>query len=237
MKTDHVRRTVRSTTVLLAAASVMALTACQAGQEPNDRTDGVDRPASSPSRSADADSPGGDSSSGGEDGSGAAAGSTGSASGGSTPDALEPTDVPPCSTFDVDLTVTLADASKSQFLLMVTNKSKKECNALNYPVVTFGDLDGRALFLADTHPKDIITLKPGESAYAGLMGGRNDGNGKIVQSIGMTMDTKSDLDQKVLTADTPDLYVTEEASVSAWLHEPDDALRLQQEVMDMPSSE
>ncbi|MFC6981846.1 DUF4232 domain-containing protein [Streptomyces cirratus] len=137
-------------------------------------------------------------------------------------------DVFPCSTFDVKFTATLAEPTTSSYLLKITNKGTKACRALGHPIVTFGDLAGRATERG-TAPgiEDAIRLDPGESAYAGLMGGANDGKGKTVNSIGLTMNTESDLEQTPLKASTPGLYVSpDKNSVTAWMVNAEDALSL-----------
>jgi hypothetical protein len=59
------------------------------------------------------------------------------------------------------------------------------------------------------------------------MGGANDGKGKTVNSIAMTMNTESDLEQKPLKASTPGLYVSpDKNSVTAWMSNAEDALSL-----------
>lgn len=131
-----------------------------------------------------------------------------------------------CGTAEVRFTASLAERTTSHYLLKVTNKTDRPCNALHYPIVTFGDLDGQATQREETHPGTPITLLPGESAYAGLLGGRNDGKGRTVNSIALTMDTESDRDQTPLTAATPGLYVSPTASVSAWLDNAEDALSM-----------
>ncbi|HEY9368321.1 DUF4232 domain-containing protein [Streptomyces sp.] len=135
-------------------------------------------------------------------------------------------DVFPCSTFDVKFTATLAEPTTSSYLLKITNKGSKPCKALGHPVVTFGDLDGQATERgAAPGIEDAIRLAPGQSAYAGLMGGLKDGTGKTVNSIAMTMNTESDLVQTPLKASTPGLYVSSDKnSVTAWATNVEDAL-------------
>ncbi|GAA4921340.1 hypothetical protein GCM10023237_47710 [Streptomyces coeruleoprunus] len=123
-------------------------------------------------------------------------------------------------------TATLAEPTTSSYLLKITNKTGKPCNALHYPIVTFGDLDGQAEHREETHPGTPITLNPGESAYAGLMGGVKTGKSKTVDSIAMTMDTATSRDQTPATAPTPGLNVSPEASVTAWQNNVEDALSL-----------
>ncbi|QES46664.1 hypothetical protein DEJ50_01160 [Streptomyces venezuelae] len=125
-------------------------------------------------------------------------------------------------------TATLAEATTGSYLLKITNKGSKACRALGHPVVTFGELDGQATERgAAPGIEDALRLAPGESAYAGLMGGGNDGTGRTVDSIAMTMNTESDLAQTPLKAPTPGLYVASDRnSVTAWVGTAEDALSL-----------
>ncbi|MFE2560561.1 DUF4232 domain-containing protein [Streptomyces sp. NPDC059352] len=136
-------------------------------------------------------------------------------------------DVFPCSTYDVTFTASLAEPTTSSYLLKITNKSGKPCRVLGHPVVTFGDLDGQATERG-TAPgiEEAIRLAPGQSAYAGLMGGPKDAGSETVSSIAMTMNTESDLKQVPLKASTPGLNVSDDNSVTAWMDGAEDALSL-----------
>ncbi|WP_411111617.1 DUF4232 domain-containing protein [Streptomyces sp. c-19] len=136
-------------------------------------------------------------------------------------------DVFPCSTYDVTFAVSLAEPTTSSYLLKITNKSGKPCRVLGHPVVTFGDLDGQAT-RRGTAPgiEEAIRLAPGQSAYAGLMGGLKDTKSRTVSSIAMTMNTESDLKQIPLKAATPHLNVSDANSVTAWMNDAEDALSL-----------
>ncbi|MEU9700992.1 DUF4232 domain-containing protein [Streptomyces sp. NPDC047981] len=136
-------------------------------------------------------------------------------------------DVFPCSTFDVKFTASLAEPTTSSYLLKITNKSGKPCRVLGHPVVTFGDLDGQATERGKAPGiEEAIRLAPGQSAYAGLMGGLKDAKSKTVSSIAMTMNTESDLEQVPLKASTPGLNVSDDNSVTAWVDNAEDALSL-----------
>jgi hypothetical protein len=203
----------RAALVLTTLSAALALTACGPAEDdaaggtvtatPADPSTASSEPPSKPSKpSAPSTSSGGDSSA--------------------------DHDVFPCSTFDVTFTASLAEPTTSSYLLKVTNKGTKACRALGHPVVTFGDLDGAATERG-TAPgiEDALRLEPGESAYAGLMGGADDGRGRTVGSIAMTMNTESDLEQTPLTASTPDLYVSPDInSVTPWVNNVEDALSL-----------
>ncbi|MGW0122394.1 DUF4232 domain-containing protein [Streptomyces sp. NPDC003327] len=144
-----------------------------------------------------------------------------------------PTDGPPlalfpCATADLTFTASLAEPTTSSYLLKITNKSGVTCRALGYPVVTFGDLDDAATERGEAPGiEDALTLAPGQSAYAGLMGGVDDGTGTRVHAIAMTMNTESDLAQVPLRASTPGLYVSPgRNSVTPWYGNAEDALSL-----------
>jgi hypothetical protein len=213
----------RAALVLTTLSAALALTAC--GPAEDDAAGGTGTtpaaspsaaPSKSPSKPSTPSAPSTPST-----GSSSAGGSSG---GGSSADY----DVFPCSTFDVTFTASLAEPTTSSYLLKVTNKGTKACRALGHPVVTFGDLDGAATERG-TAPgiEDALRLEPGESAYAGLMGGADDGRGRTVGSIAMTMNTESDLEQTPLTASTPDLYVSPDInSVTPWVNNVEDALSL-----------
>ncbi|MFF4011505.1 DUF4232 domain-containing protein [Streptomyces sp. NPDC001717] len=209
--------TVRRTAVLLASASALAaLTAC--GPTGDDAAGGATTPPASPTKAATP-----------------SASPTKAATPTKPNPKPKPTassdpdhDVFPCSTFDVKFTASLADPTSSSYLLKVTNKGTKACRVLGHPIVTFGDLDGHATERGKPPAiEDAIRLAPGETAYAGLMGGANDGKGKTVNEISMTMSTESDLKQTPLKASTPGLYVSpDKNSVTAWMNNAEDALSL-----------
>ncbi|MFD3947502.1 DUF4232 domain-containing protein [Streptomyces sp. NPDC058579] len=136
-------------------------------------------------------------------------------------------DVFPCSTYDVTFTASRAEPTTSSYLLKITNKSGKPCRVLGHPVVTFGDLDGQATERGPAPGiEEAIRLAPGQSAYAGLMGGLKDAESETVSSIAMTMNTESDLEQLPLKASTPGLNVSDDNSVTAWMDNAEDALSL-----------
>ncbi|MGX1545686.1 DUF4232 domain-containing protein [Streptomyces adustus] len=236
--------TVHRAAVVLAAVSAFALTACGPSDDgaaggsatpPTASTPGSTAP-SGPSKPTAASKPSGKpagSTSGGSSGGtsggsagGSSAGSSGGTSGGDG--ASADFDVFPCSTYDVTFTANLAEPTTSSYLLKITNKGTKACRALGHPIVTFGDLDGAATERgAAPGIEDALRLEPGESAYAGLMGGADDGKGRTVGSIAMTMNTESDLEQKPLKATTPGLYVSPHTnSVTPWVNNAEDALSL-----------
>ncbi|GAA1538928.1 hypothetical protein GCM10009730_55120 [Streptomyces albidochromogenes] len=207
----HVRHGVRRTAFILAAVSALGLTACGPEEAPPSVTPPKTVAPSSTPPAGPAPS---------------ATPFPKPAPPSATPSSDPDFAVFPCSTYDLTFTATLAERTTSSYLLKITNKSGKPCKVLDYPIVTFGDPDGAATERAETHPGTDIRLKPGESAYAGLMGSTNDGTGRTVHSIAMTMNTASDLEQVPLKASTPGLYVSSRNAVTAWLSNAEDALSL-----------
>ncbi|MFH9726457.1 DUF4232 domain-containing protein [Streptomyces sp. NPDC017254] len=222
--------TVRRAAAVLVAVSALALTACGPGED--GAAGGPEAPPTAPSKSATPappakSTPPAKTPPPTKPAKPSATPGTGASGGGGA--STDPDyDVFPCSTYDVTFTATLAEPTTSSYLLKITNKGSKPCKALGHPIVTFGDLDGHATERgAAPGIEDAIRLAPGQSAYAGLMGGIKDGTGATVNSIAMTMNTESDLEQKPLKASTPGLYVASgKNSVTAWMTNAEDALSL-----------
>ncbi|MCX5308276.1 DUF4232 domain-containing protein [Streptomyces sp. NBC_00160] len=222
--------TARKAAIALAAVSAMALTACGPTEDGAAGGSGTPSASASPTASATA-GPGASATAGpgATPSKSAAPKKTASPSKPPKPGATDPDyDVFPCSTLDVTFTANLAEPTTSSYLLKITNKGTKACRALGHPIVTFGDLDGQATERgAAPGIEDALRLEPGQTAYAGLMGGANDGKGKSVNSIALTMNTESDLKQTPLKASTPGLYVSpSKNSVTAWMDNAEDALSL-----------
>ncbi|MFH8798285.1 DUF4232 domain-containing protein [Streptomyces sp. NPDC017936] len=218
--------TVRRAAVALTAVAALALTGCETTEDGAAGAAGT-TPAASPSASAASSGPSRPSpppQAPSTTPPGSAAG--GSSGGGGASPAED--HVFPCSTHDVTFTATLAEPTTSSYLLKITNIGAEACRALGHPVVTFGDLDGQATERGEAPGvEDALRLAPGESAYAGLMGGADDGRGRTVGSIAMTMNTESDLEQTPLEASTPGLYVSPDTnSVTPWVNNAEDALSL-----------
>ncbi|MET9572270.1 DUF4232 domain-containing protein [Streptomyces virginiae] len=213
---------VRRTAVALTALSALVLTAC--GPTGDDAASGTGGPSAGATTSASPSGSASPSKSATPPAKPSKSAGSPDASASADPDF----DVFPCSTYDVTFTASLAEPTTSSYLLKITNKGTKACRALGHPVVTFGALDGQATERGKAPGiEDAIRLDPGESAYAGLMGGAADGTGKTVDSIAMTMSTESDLAQTPLKAATPGLYVSStKNSVTPWMDNAEDALSL-----------
>ncbi|MFD0118694.1 DUF4232 domain-containing protein [Streptomyces sp. NPDC058320] len=176
---SRVRLLTAAATVALAALS---LTACNNG-------DGVrDEGASQqPSKSAPA---------GGDSGKDTSAGSTtddktgtGTGTGANTKPKPQPASTgknnPTSSTARVTCngsTVKVAAQSVSRpvnhMLLTVTNTGSKRCDLYGYPAVRFGEAQSVPPVIDDSKPQAVVSLPPGQSAYAGVaLSGGDDGGG------------------------------------------------------------
>lgn len=65
----------------------------------------------------------------------------------------------------------------NHMLLTVTNTGSKSCNAYGYPAVRFGEAQSVPPVYEESKPQAVVTLFPGESAYAGVMTNSADGSG------------------------------------------------------------
>ncbi|MEU9488388.1 DUF4232 domain-containing protein [Streptomyces decoyicus] len=182
-------RTTRRATHLVASGAaltaVLALTACQ-----NDTKDtGSPVPAAS-SQSA----PGGQGAQSPSDGNGpnpgghasktAAAGASGSGKAGKKGpgqaadqgSGSRTTDVA-CTGAHVKITVAKVKRPLNHMLLTATNTGSAPCNAYGAPYLRWDDAQAATAFLEASKPQAVVTLAPGESAYAGIMYQSADGSG------------------------------------------------------------
>ncbi|MFI2187103.1 DUF4232 domain-containing protein [Streptomyces sioyaensis] len=177
----HTTRLVASAAVLAAALS---LTACEsdpkqtAGQAPaassKPESGGQGAPSSSgangPAKDSDsskAASGASGSGAGGKNGSGQAAGK---GSGGQKTTAA-------CTGAQVKVTATKVNRPVNHMLLTATNTGSVPCRAYHAPYLRWDDAQAATTFLDKSKPQAVITLAPGESAYAGVMYQSADGSG------------------------------------------------------------
>ncbi|WP_406394271.1 DUF4232 domain-containing protein [Streptomyces sp. NBC_00887] len=190
MRNRNFRRIARTSALGTAALlAALSLTACQEdGQAAADTSaPATASPSEHPSDStkAPADKDNGKDKDKGTNGSGTDSGS----SSGSTD--AEPAAKQPKATGDAGGPVTLAcDGGNSKvtltavtrpvnhMLLTVTNTGSKACNAYSYPFLRFGEAQAVPQTFEESKPQAVVTLSPGESAYAGILTASADGSGK-----------------------------------------------------------
>ncbi|MBJ6615414.1 DUF4232 domain-containing protein [Streptomyces griseoincarnatus] len=185
---------------LLAAAGVavasLALTACQDGTGTRDEGASASQPVASAPSDASSQAPeesasgsggngstangstgsGGDTAGSGESGSGSKGSSAGkgSAPGGSD-DA--PATFNPCNGSNTSVSAAPVSRPVNHMLITVKNTGSKNCDLTYYPVLRFDEMQWVPQPVEESKPQAVVTLAPGESAYAGVLLSAADGSG------------------------------------------------------------
>ncbi|MFJ1979438.1 DUF4232 domain-containing protein [Streptomyces albogriseolus] len=180
---------------LLAAAGVavasLALTACQDGTGTRDEGASASQPVASapsgassqtPEESASgsggngstangSSGPGGDASGSGD------SGSKGSSAGTSDGSDDAPATFNPCNGANTSVTAAPVSRPVNHMLITVKNTGAKNCDLTYYPVLRFDEMQWVPQPIEDSKPQAVVTLGPGESAYAGVVLSAADGSG------------------------------------------------------------
>ncbi|WLQ65776.1 MULTISPECIES: DUF4232 domain-containing protein [Streptomyces] len=75
------------------------------------------------------------------------------------------------------VTLTPVPRPLNHMLLTVTNTGSTACNAYYYPFLRFGEAQSTPPVVEESKPQAVVTILPGESAYAGVMTSSADGSG------------------------------------------------------------
>ncbi|MFF9340830.1 MULTISPECIES: DUF4232 domain-containing protein [unclassified Streptomyces] len=142
--------------------------------------------------------------------------------------AARPTDDGPvhrtCAAGDVKVVASKVSRPINHLALTVTNIGGRACDALGAPLVGFDHSQAPIRIVEESKPQAVVTLMPGESAYASLIltgepGG--DTHGMTVRTIKVNLTTDS-----MVTVTAPEgTYVDDGAAVSYWQRELADALQ------------
>ncbi|MFK0000007.1 DUF4232 domain-containing protein [Streptomyces werraensis] len=185
---------------LLAAAGVavasLALTACQDGTGTRDEGASDTQPVASAPSGASSQTPeesasgsggngstangsgsngsGGDAAGSGDSGSKGSSAGKGTASGGSD-DA--PATFNPCNGSNTSVSAAPVSRPVNHMLITVKNTGSKNCDLTYYPVLRFDEMQWVPQPVEESKPQAVVTLAPGESAYAGVMLSAADGSG------------------------------------------------------------
>ncbi|MEV5182338.1 DUF4232 domain-containing protein [Streptomyces werraensis] len=187
---------------LLAAAGVavasLALTACQDGTGTRDEGASDTQPVASAPSGASSQAPeesasgsggngstangsgsngsGGEAAGSGDSGSGSKGSSAGkgTASGGSD-DA--PATFNPCNGSNTSVSAAPVSRPVNHMLITVKNTGSKNCDLTYYPVLRFDEMQWVPQPVEESKPQAVVTLAPGESAYAGVLLSAADGSG------------------------------------------------------------
>ncbi|WPW20657.1 DUF4232 domain-containing protein [Streptomyces sp. HNS054] len=191
---------------LLAAAGVavasLALTACQDGTGTRDEGASASQPGASTPSDASSQAPeesssgsggnastangstgsGGDTAGSGESGSGSGGGGGGkgpSAGKGSAPGGSDdaPATFYPCNGSNTSVSAAPVSRPVNHMLITVKNTGSKNCDLTYYPVLRFDEMQWVPQPVEESKPQAVVTLAPGESAYAGVLLSAADGSG------------------------------------------------------------
>ncbi|MEU0769054.1 DUF4232 domain-containing protein [Streptomyces albogriseolus] len=180
---------------LLAAAGVavasLALTACQDGTGTRDEGASASQPVASAPSGASSQTPeesasgsgGNGSTANGSGGSGGDAsgsgdsGSKGSSAGTSGGSEDAPATFNPCNGANTSVTAAPVSRPVNHMLITVKNTGAKNCDLTYYPVLRFDEMQWVPQPIEDSRPQAVVTLGPGESAYAGVVLSAADGSG------------------------------------------------------------
>jgi hypothetical protein len=136
-----------------------------------------------------------------------------------------------CIGANTKVTVTKVSRPINHLLLTMTNTGSKACNAYHASLLRFDDAQAVTQIMDDSKPQAVVTLSPGESAYASILLSSGDGSGqdgRTAKNLGVSFaprngsgSTDTPPDELKLPAGT---YIDETASVSYWQSTMDDAL-------------
>ncbi|QDQ12983.1 DUF4232 domain-containing protein [Streptomyces spectabilis] len=73
-----------------------------------------------------------------------------------------------CSAATTKVTVKQVDRPINHLLLTAKNTGTKTCYAYNAPYLRFDEAQSATQVVQDSRPQAVVTLKPGQSAYAGI---------------------------------------------------------------------
>ncbi|MCQ9185101.1 DUF4232 domain-containing protein [Streptomyces sp. IBSBF 2953] len=134
-----------------------------------------------------------------------------------------------CTTANTKLTVTEASRPINHLLLKATNTGAKPCYAYSAPYLRAG-ADAQAVmpWADETTPQAVVTIEPGQSAYAGILTYSPDGEGGGTEkTLGVIMaDRKGDAMAGEQTLKLPNggVFFNSAATVTYWQDNAADAL-------------
>ncbi|MEV5435989.1 DUF4232 domain-containing protein [Streptomyces sp. NPDC052682] len=134
-----------------------------------------------------------------------------------------------CTTANTEVTVSDVRRPINHLLVTATNTSTKPCNAYGAPYLGFGGGQAAVPWLEDSKPQAVVTLAPGESAYAGIGTYTPDGGeGTTYKTVDVLFANKamngSVGKAKTLTLPDGGTYVNDSAFVTYWQDNVADAL-------------
>lgn len=219
------RTSVLGTAALIAALS---LTACQ-GSDPAPAAFDAEAPAAGTSEAPASGKAAGDTGTAGTTGSGSGTAKD-SGSTAAKPASKQQKQVSDaCTDTNTKLAITSVPRPVNHMLLTVTNTGSKACNAYYYPTLRFGEAQSVPPVIEESQPQAVVTLSPGQSAYAGIRTSSADGSGTDGYSttdleVGFQNADAGSAGGTVSVPMGAEVYVDSTLAVTYWQTEMDDAL-------------
>lgn len=134
-----------------------------------------------------------------------------------------------CTTANTSVTVSEVSRPINHLLLKATNTSTKPCYAFSAPYLRAGaDAQAPLTWAEETTPQAVVTLEPGQSAYAGILTNTPDGEGGgKVKTLGVFFaDRNGDAtgNEKNLKLPNGGVFFNSAAGVTYWQDNAQDAL-------------
>ncbi|MBC2877830.1 MULTISPECIES: DUF4232 domain-containing protein [Streptomyces] len=133
-----------------------------------------------------------------------------------------------CSVAHATLTVRNVSRPINHQLLILTNTGNTKCNAYAHPYLGFDDDQSVTGVVEDSKPQAVVTLAPGESAYAGIALSAADGSARhgrwaraVRVGLGNGSGPAGESARVALPAGT---WIDDSVAVTYWQTDPADAL-------------
>ncbi|MCP9957862.1 DUF4232 domain-containing protein [Streptomyces sudanensis] len=119
----------------------------------------------------------------------------------------------------------------NHLLITATNTGSRTCLAYGAPLLRFDDEQATPQLMEESHPQAVVTLAPGESAYAAvLLSGERapeEANGRFTKRLTVlfsSRDASGSVGSPVTVKLPAGTYKTDDAAVTYWQSSLDDAL-------------
>lgn len=127
-----------------------------------------------------------------------------------------------CTAGTVKLAVVNVERPINHMLLSATNTGSKTCDAYNAPFLRFDQDQSTTQIIRDSVPQAVVSLSPGQTAYASILMSSGDGsgtNGRTAEKLGVSFSAR---DGKGSAGGTTTLslpagtHIDDSAAVSYW---------------------
>ncbi|MEI5102312.1 DUF4232 domain-containing protein [Streptomyces sp. PmtG] len=97
-----------------------------------------------------------------------------------------------CTSATTKVTVKQVDRPLNHLLLTAKNTGTKTCYAYHAPYLRFDEAQSATYVLKDSQPQAVVTLKPGQSAYAGIGTSSPEGtDGRQAKKLGVLFSNRA----------------------------------------------